>query len=333
MGIALCTWPAVRTGYLLDDELNIFGNARMRNAHGLLELWTSRQQPDYLPLTWTLFWVEHHLFGNAPLGYHVVSLGLHLVGALLLWQCLLALRLRGAWWAALFFAIHPINVTSLAWISETKNTLSLVFYAASALLYVRERRASSLVCLALALLCKASGVTLPLVLLALDYWRYPGKLRPRAAGLVPHLVVAGAGACVAGWFPGPRRHRGGSGAPRRTGAAHRGRRLHRGVLRLEDFSTVGLELSVSTLACGERFTAVLASHAAGAAAAGCVMDATSAVGARSVLRPRLVSSAFVAGAGFCGSVLSSLLAGGGSVGLSAHDPAAGRRGVGSDWCA
>ena len=138
----------------------------------------------YYPLLHTAFWVEHQLWGNAAAGYHLVNILLHGLSAVLLLRILRRLEIPGAAFAAALFALHPVHVESVAWISEQKNTLSLVFYLAAALAYLRfdegRRRkdylqASGL--FVLGLLTKTVVATLPAALLVVFWWK-----RGRIAG-------------------------------------------------------------------------------------------------------------------------------------------------------
>jgi Flp pilus assembly protein TadD len=168
---------------------------------GLGSIWF---QTDF-PFANLAFWLEWLAWGKQSVGYHVVNVVLHAVGAVLLWLVLARLKIPGGWLAAMIFTVHPLCVASVAWISELKNALSLPFYLLSILWYLRfdsdlrpsdfGLRASkwywlSLAAFLLALLSKTSTVMLPLVLLGCAWWRR-GRVGARDWLLVsPFLVLA-----------------------------------------------------------------------------------------------------------------------------------------------
>ena len=156
----------------------------------------------YYPLAFTSFWIEYRLWGADPLGYHLVNLALHAVSAVLLWRVLQALGVPGAWFAAALFALHPVHVESVAWISERKNVLSGAFYLASALAYLRyageprrgERRArrlyaASLALFLCALLAKTVSCTLPAALLLALWWKHGRVDRRDLLALAPFFAL------------------------------------------------------------------------------------------------------------------------------------------------
>ena len=128
--------PALRGGFVWDDEPLITANPLMRTPSGLAEIWSGSRTADYFPVTNTVFWIEHHLFGDNATGYHALNILLQAANALLLWRVLRRLQIPGAFLAGLIFAIHPINAESVAWISELKNMLSMFFFLISALLFL-----------------------------------------------------------------------------------------------------------------------------------------------------------------------------------------------------
>ena len=197
----LSYWPALQAGFIWDDDKMLTNNPFVRLPLGLFYIWGSTVLPDYFPLTSTSFWLEWRLWGMNAAGYHVTNVLLHAASACLLWRVLQALRIPGAWLAALVFAVHPVNVQSVAWITERKNTLCLFFSLLSVLWYLRSatrpptsglqppasspppssifHRPSALYVLSLlaflcALLSKTAVVMLPFVLLLCHWWRRGG---------------------------------------------------------------------------------------------------------------------------------------------------------------
>jgi len=188
--------PALNGAWLWDDNLLVYSNTRLHTFAGLGKIWFAAPTTDYWPLTWTLLWVEWHLWGDAPLGYHLASLALHLTGAFLFWRVLARLGLRRGWIGALLFAVHPLAVESVAWISEIKNTLSLPLFllAFDAWLDADEGRPlaypRSLAFFVLALLAKSSTIMLPLVLVLYCWWKRGRVTRAELARLVPYVAIA-----------------------------------------------------------------------------------------------------------------------------------------------
>jgi hypothetical protein len=178
-------------GFVWDDDLRVTENATLRSLDGLRRIWLEvGANKQYYPLVFSSFWVEYQLWGANPVGYHLVNLALHAAASVLFWRVLLALGVPGAWLAAAMFALHPVHVESVAWISERKNLLSGVLYLASALAWLRhaeadergEPRASRLYAASLALflcalLAKTVACTLPAALLLTLWWK-----RGRVAG-------------------------------------------------------------------------------------------------------------------------------------------------------
>lgn len=207
--------------FLWDDDLHITENPTIIGPLGLKEIWTSARA-NYFPLVLTNFWVQHALWGLEPFGYRVVSLAFHFGAALLLWRVLLRLRVPGAWLGAALWALHPVQVESVAWICELKNTQSAVFFLAAILCWLRwlqaappsgrvsgsapsrhlgasgsERAYAAAVGFAvLAILSKPSTVMLPVALGLCSWWMRGRIARLEALRLVPFF---GLSALAAGW--------------------------------------------------------------------------------------------------------------------------------------
>ena len=170
--------PALQAGFIWDDDGHVT-RTDLRDLSGLYRIWFefgATQQ--YYPVLHSAFWLEHLVWGDSPLGYHLLNVLLHASAACLFGVLLRRLAVPGAALAALLFALHPVCVESVAWISEQKNTLSLVFYLCAALAYLRftERRRGTVYLLAtglfvLALLTKTVTASLPAALLVVFWWQ------------------------------------------------------------------------------------------------------------------------------------------------------------------
>jgi protein O-mannosyl-transferase len=209
----------LHAGFVFDDHALVEGSAALRGP--LWNLWLGRGVYDWWPLTWTSLWIDFRLFGLDPTGYHAVNVALHAGTALLLWRILLALRVPGAWLGAVLFAVHPVTVESVAWISERKNVLSGVFFTASILAWLRfddsgTRRtyAASIGLFLLALLAKTSVVMLPVVLLLLALFRRQRLERRDVVRTLPFFALSLALGLVTVWYQWTRAVGEQTGAPR-----------------------------------------------------------------------------------------------------------------------
>ena len=202
--------PAVNGGLLWDDAAHVTREA-LRSTAGLWRIWFdvgATQQ--YYPVAHTAFWILARAFGDGLLAYHIVNILLHAVSAWLLVLILRRLDVPGAVLAGVIFALHPVHVESVAWITELKNTLSGVFYFAAALTYLayeQRRRAglyvAALALFALALLSKTVTATLPAALLVVIWWRH-GRLswRRDILPLLPLVFMGALLGAVTVWFEG-----------------------------------------------------------------------------------------------------------------------------------
>jgi tetratricopeptide (TPR) repeat protein len=215
-----CYWPSLTGGFLLDDDIYLTGNRLVKATDGLYRIWFTTQAFDYWPITNSSFWLEWRLWGLHPLGYHVTNLLLHIASALLFWTLLRRLAIPGALLAAAIFLVHPVNVESVAWIAQRKNTLSMLFFLLSLLWYVADedgrdnhanavsaRKTSrwywlSLLAFVIAMLSKGSVATLPLVLLLLIWWRRGRVVRADLVRALPFLAIAIVLTLVNVWFQG-----------------------------------------------------------------------------------------------------------------------------------
>jgi len=199
-------------GFIWDDESHLTRNPCVVGPLGLKEVWTSARAV-YYPLVLTTFWTVHKFAGLSPWPYHLLNVFLHAGSAVLLWQVLRQLNVRGAWLGAALWALHPVMVQSVAWVTELKNTQSGFLYLLSIFCFLKsdaaiqgraisssplrrsgDRRsllfASSLVFFILATLSKPSVVMLPVVLFLCIWWRTGRTHRHDVLALAPFLLIS-----------------------------------------------------------------------------------------------------------------------------------------------
>ncbi len=174
-------WPAIHGGFVWDDHSWLWNSKTSSDPDGWYKGWQfwSAETPDYWPLTATTFWAQWRLFGREHLaGYHLLNIFLHALSAILIWRLLLRLKVPAAWLIAVMFTVHPACVPSVAWITELKNTLSMVFFTLALLLYVRDEDSpkrwwyiAAIAAYFLALSAKTSTIMLPVLLLGIAWWR------------------------------------------------------------------------------------------------------------------------------------------------------------------
>jgi tetratricopeptide (TPR) repeat protein len=221
--------PALQAGFVWNDDTYLTENQVLDRDGGLGLIWAEpRASEQYYPLVFTTFWVEKRLWGLNPLGYHLVNLLLHAGSALLLWAFLRRFGLPAAWLAAALFALHPMCVESVAWVTERKNTLSLFLSLVAMHAYLASRHAqaaaaeppkkrkarvrvpwhrrpgslyaAALLAFTLALLAKTTASVVPAVLLVLAWWK-AGRVRGSdVRPLVPFFAVGAALAFHTAWL-------------------------------------------------------------------------------------------------------------------------------------
>jgi len=198
---------AIRGGFIWNDDTFLTENPAIKASNGLYDIWLTTRLPDYFPLTSTSLWLEWRLWGKNATGYHIVNVLLHGLSAVLIWLILKRLQIPGAWVAGLVFAIHPVNVESVAWITERKNVLPMVFYLLSVLWYLkfdcdgkRSFYGLALGAFLLAMLSKTSVAMQPIVLLGCVWWKRGKVGRKDIFNTIPFFFLSVILSLVTIWF-------------------------------------------------------------------------------------------------------------------------------------
>jgi tetratricopeptide (TPR) repeat protein len=252
--ILLAVFPAYTAAlhgrFIWDDDRHVEQNRNLKDFSGLVNIWTKfglrhGGTPQYYPFTHTTYWIENQLFhplqGPEPdtLPFHVTNVLLHIAAAILLWLVLRELKVPGAWVIAAIFAVHPIQVESVAWISERKNVLSGALFFGSMLAYLKgsgfgaqgsgnaeETRSSSspsspsslnpeprtlnpftdplywlsFALFVLAILSKSVACSLPAVMLVIVWWKRGRLGRRDVIPTLPFFAIGIAMAVLTAWL-------------------------------------------------------------------------------------------------------------------------------------
>lgn len=201
--------PALSAGFIWDDSDHVPQSPFQQTTTALKWVWTKLgATPQYYPLTHTVFWLESHMWGKEAMGYHVVNILIHAGNGLLLFALVRRLQIgqRTGWLAAAIFLLHPINVESVAWVTELKNTLSGCFYLSAALLAVRAWRldesgapsawprwffyAGAIVFFIAAVLSKTVTCTFPAAFVVVLWWKRGRVGWKDIVALAPMFLIA-----------------------------------------------------------------------------------------------------------------------------------------------
>jgi tetratricopeptide (TPR) repeat protein len=212
LAVILAYQPVWHAGFIWDDDALVTANPCIVGPLGFKEIWTT-SAADICPLTITTFWLEHALWGLTPLPYHLVNVFLHGACAVVFWRVLRSLQVPGAWLGAALWALHPVQVESVAWVTEMKNTESGLCFLLSILFFVKWLRARdvdgradcgwnyglTLLFAALAMAGKSSTVILPVVLCLCAWWMEGRWQWRNLVKVIPIFLMSIAAGAVSMW--------------------------------------------------------------------------------------------------------------------------------------
>ena len=212
-GCFIAYTPAIKGDFIWDDDIYVAKNPLLPASDGLWRIWFSADAPSqYFPLTYTTFWFEYRLWGLNPIPYHVANIAIHIISSLLLWLILRRLLVPASFVAAFVFALHPVNVESVAWITERKNVLMLFFSLLSVFFWTefamrsQSRRKAvlfyvfSLLSFVFALFSKTTACVLPVILILLLWLKGLPLSSRRFLQIAPYFILAFAMGLLTIWW-------------------------------------------------------------------------------------------------------------------------------------
>jgi len=201
--------PVFKNSFIWDDYPYLINNPHLKDFQGLKRFWFDLvAMPQYHPLVFSSFWVEHKIWGFNPTGYHVTNVVIHCINACILWRILVLLKIKGSWLGASIFALHPVQVETVAWVVERKNLLSGLFFLSSIYAFLRfydpsqtvrpaedkfKHLVAYLVSLFLFLCALASknvACTLPAVVLLFFWWKQNRLSKDVILFTMPYFVIS-----------------------------------------------------------------------------------------------------------------------------------------------
>src|SRR5258706_5677277 len=219
LSVVLAYQPAWTATFIWDDDVYVLHNKLLTEPGGLARIWFSQESPSqYFPLVYTVFKLERALWGLHPAGYHWVNILLHAANSFLVWRILSRLQVPGCWLAAALFAVHPVQVETVAWVTELKNVLSVFFFLLSLSAWLRflengQKRwqwyAGALIFYSLALFSKTTACTLPAALVLVLWLTKRAINKQRIIEISPFVVFGLAMGLLTMWWE--RHHIGTSG--------------------------------------------------------------------------------------------------------------------------
>lgn len=195
----------IQSDFIWDDNDYITANPHLKTVNGLKNIWFKPGSTvQYYPLLFTFFWGQYQLWGFDVVGYHLFNIFIHIINVLLIWYLLTYLNVKGAFYAALIFAVHPVHVETVVWITELKNLLSTTFYLIALWTYMRfipihpqqisDKKKKlfygfSFIFYVCALLTKTVTCSLPVVILLILYWKHQKIKKQDILSVTPYFVV------------------------------------------------------------------------------------------------------------------------------------------------
>jgi tetratricopeptide (TPR) repeat protein len=209
--LVISYFPVFSADFIWDDDMFVVQNPLMHSLKGLYYIWFSTHPMDYYPITYTSIWLDYHIWGSTATGYHMVNLLLHAANAILLMIIFQQLNIPFAGFAAILFAVHPVNVQSVAWITERKNVLCMFFFALCVthlLTYEHTQKPGkyllALSCFLCALLCKSAVLMFPFIILAFHWWKKQQLTRRDMVLTAPFFYLSAIMGMISLWFQNNR---------------------------------------------------------------------------------------------------------------------------------